>query len=52
MLAPVCPQCHCRIIGSGVEQGDQLFCSDQCAFVGKRFEFAPDCLRQPYLSVV
>lgn len=30
-LAPVCPHCNCRIVGHGVEQGDQIFCCVHCA---------------------
>lgn len=30
-LAPVCPSCHCRIIGHGVEGGGGLFCCAHCA---------------------
>ncbi|HEV2095090.1 MAG TPA: hypothetical protein VGQ82_01155 [Chthoniobacterales bacterium] len=30
-LAPTCPHCQCRIVGHGVEQGDQIFCCVHCA---------------------
>lgn len=30
-LAPVCPCCHCRIIGHGVEGEGGLFCCAHCA---------------------
>lgn len=30
-LAPVCPHCHCRIVGHGVEQGGKIFCCVHCA---------------------
>ena len=30
-LAPVCPHCHCRIVGHGVEADGQIFCCVQCA---------------------
>jgi len=30
-LAPVCPHCHCRIVGHGVEQGGKIFCCVNCA---------------------
>lgn len=30
-LAPVCEGCDCRILGHGVQFGDQLFCSAHCA---------------------
>jgi nitrite reductase/ring-hydroxylating ferredoxin subunit len=30
-LAPVCPHCNCRIIGHGVESGNQIFCCANCA---------------------
>ena len=31
MLAPVCESCGCRIMGHGVQSGDQMFCSAHCA---------------------
>lgn len=30
-LAPRCGHCHCRIIGHGVEAGDEIFCCGSCA---------------------
>jgi hypothetical protein len=30
-LAPVCAGCGCRIIGHGVQSGEQMFCSAHCA---------------------
>jgi nitrite reductase/ring-hydroxylating ferredoxin subunit len=30
-LAPTCPHCNCRVIGHGVESGDQIFCCAHCA---------------------
>jgi hypothetical protein len=30
-LAPVCPNCGCRIIGHGVQHGDTIFCCVHCA---------------------
>jgi hypothetical protein len=30
-LAPVCPHCHCRIVGHGVEADGQIFCCVHCA---------------------
>lgn len=30
-LAPTCVHCSCRIIGHGVEAGDQIFCCAHCA---------------------
>lgn len=30
-LAPACAHCQCRIIGHGVEAGDQMFCCAHCA---------------------
>lgn len=30
-LAPTCCHCGCRIIGHGVEGGDECFCCSQCA---------------------
>ena len=32
-LAPVCPHCHCRVVGHGVEANGQIFC---CVHCGKR----------------
>ena len=31
MLAPVCKHCGCRIIGHGVEEGEQFYCCAHCA---------------------
>ena len=30
-VAPTCNHCSCRIIGHGVEVGDQMFCCAHCA---------------------
>ena len=30
-LAPTCAHCGCRIIGHGVESGDDIFCCANCA---------------------
>ena len=30
-LAPSCAHCKVRIIGHGLEKGDQMFCCDHCA---------------------
>ena len=30
-LAPVCPDCGCRVIGHGVEQDGTVFCCVTCA---------------------
>jgi len=30
-LAPRCAHCHCRVIGHGVEQGEQVYCCAHCA---------------------
>ena len=30
-LAPVCPHCHCRVIGHGVEHDGEVFCCAHCA---------------------
>jgi hypothetical protein len=30
-LAPECGHCHCRIIGHGVENGEQIYCCANCA---------------------
>ena len=37
-LAPVCPHCHCRIIGHGVEQEGKIFCCVNCARSGGKTE--------------
>ncbi len=31
MLAPECAHCGCRVIGHGVEQGDDIYCCAHCA---------------------
>ena len=30
-LAPVCKHCGCRVIGHGVEAGEEIFCCAHCA---------------------
>ena len=30
-LAPHCGRCQCRILGHGVEAGDQIYCCANCA---------------------
>ena len=30
-LAPRCQQCHCHVIGHGVQEGDTVFCSAHCS---------------------
>lgn len=30
-LAPPCAHCECRIVGHGVERGEQIFCCEHCA---------------------
>ncbi len=30
-LAPTCVNCGCRVIGHGVESGDEIFCCASCA---------------------
>jgi hypothetical protein len=30
-LAPRCAHCSCRVIGHGVESGDDIYCSAHCA---------------------
>jgi hypothetical protein len=30
-LAPACAHCGCRVIGHGVQAGDQVFCCASCA---------------------
>jgi hypothetical protein len=30
-LAPACIHCGCRVVGHGVEEGDQIFCCAHCA---------------------
>jgi hypothetical protein len=34
MLAPTCAHCGCRIIGHGVERGQNMYCCDHCAQPG------------------
>ena len=31
LLAPVCDQCGCKIVGHGIEAGPQFFCCANCA---------------------
>jgi len=30
-LAPRCAHCECRIVGHGVEKGDEIYCCVHCA---------------------
>ena len=30
-LAPTCAHCGCRVIGHGVQSGDEVFCCAHCA---------------------
>lgn len=30
-MAPACAHCQCRIIGHGVESGDDFYCCSHCA---------------------
>lgn len=30
-MAPLCGHCQCRILGHGVESGDQMYCCAHCA---------------------
>jgi hypothetical protein len=30
-LAPCCAHCGCRVVGHGVEQGDNIYCCVHCA---------------------
>lgn len=30
-MAPVCPTCECKVIGHGVDLGDQTYCCRHCA---------------------
>ena len=30
-LAPACDHCGCRVVGHGVEKGEQVFCCAHCA---------------------
>jgi hypothetical protein len=30
-LAPACSHCNCRIIGHGIEDGENMFCCANCA---------------------
>ena len=36
-VAPVCPHCHCKIIGTGVES-KKVFCSMECALYERHLE--------------
>jgi hypothetical protein len=38
-LAPRCKHCGCRVIGHGMEKGDQVFCCAHCAHVSGSPEF-------------
>lgn len=31
LMAPVCSHCRCRIIGHGLEAGEQYYCCAHCA---------------------
>lgn len=31
MLAPVCDQCGCRVVGHGVEADGRIYCGGHCA---------------------
>jgi len=31
MLAPICQHCDCRIIGHGIQVGDDFYCCAHCA---------------------
>jgi hypothetical protein len=33
-LAPRCGSCGCRVLGHGVQGGEQIFCSRHCAEAG------------------
>lgn len=30
-LAPACEHCGCKVLGHGVESGEEIFCSAHCA---------------------
>ena len=30
-MAPTCAHCGCRIVGHGVEEGDEIYCCAHCA---------------------
>jgi hypothetical protein len=30
-MAPECGQCHCKVMGHGVEQGGKIYCCANCA---------------------
>ena len=30
-LAPVCTRCHVKVLGHGIEVGEQIFCGAHCA---------------------
>lgn len=35
-LAPTCAHCGCRVIGHGVETGNDIFCCSSCERMGAR----------------
>ncbi|MGH7991646.1 MAG: hypothetical protein ACREDS_15835 [Limisphaerales bacterium] len=37
-LAPVCPHCHCRVIGTGIEENRKTYCCPECASFERRLE--------------
>lgn len=30
-IAPECPHCHCRVLGHGIQVGDEVYCCAHCA---------------------
>lgn len=48
-LAPICPQCHCRIIGVGYERNHLKYCSRECLLLDERLE---QILRKDFISPV
>ena len=50
-LAPVCPHCHCRIVGHGVEADGQIFCCVHCARTAGKTQLKDRSDPEPALEV-
>jgi hypothetical protein len=37
-LAPSCPHCHGKIIGTGIKENKKIYCSAQCATFERQLE--------------
>src|SRR5262249_50658585 len=52
VLAPVCPHCHCRGVGHGVEADGQIFCCAHCARIAGKTQLKDRAyLAQPGCAV-